>query len=143
MRNNLPKQVDKKINSTGIKLTKQQAEVLNLIITYKESLTAHEILIELRKINPKANRMTIYRSLEHLVKINIIHKIDCNNTYKLCSQSTHYGCQIFICEVCNKQLEIHSDEIENIIKNTSNLYQFHISNPIQIKGKCIDCYMRL
>jgi len=135
-------ETDENINNLTTKLTNQQSQILSLITTCKHPLTAHEILIKLKESNSKANRMTVYRSLEYLVQKGIIHKVDFNNSYRLCDQPQGHNCQILVCQDCGNQLEIHSTYIEELISKIRLLYKFNISNLTQFKGLCLDCQLK-
>jgi Fe2+ or Zn2+ uptake regulation protein len=122
------------------KLTKQELEVLSIIQKNSNPISANDILIELKGTNLKANRMSIHRCLSNLSKINLIHKIDFNNTYKLCSHSHKVFCNIFICQNCNLQIEINSIKLQESIEEEAKLINFHLSKDVQIVGLCNICY---
>lgn len=122
-----------------ITLSEQQSLVLEIICRHNNPVTAHLILNNLKEINPKANRMTIHRSLDYLNQVNVIHKITFNNTYSACNHIEEQNCQLFVCEKCGKKLEFHSQQILDVIKKSSLEYEFAITNPIEIMGICKEC----
>lgn len=132
-------EVIKYCNTHNINITSQQALILEIIVLNAGAITANEILQKLKENNPKANRMTIHRSLDYLVKANLIHRITFNLTYKLCNHLSTHICQILICQQCGYQIELHLDHIQEALAAASKNYCFEISNPIEITGLCKKC----
>jgi len=125
-----------------INLTSQQSLIIGIIANNQEPLTAHDILLNLRQINPKANRMTIHRALEFLIKAELIHKVTFNHTYKLCNHlycNHEHHCQILICQICGKQIEVHNPQVTLVLQEASKTHGFIITNPVEITGKCQQC----
>ena len=128
--------------SHNINITSQQALILEIIVANNEPITANEILLKLKESNPKANRMTIHRGLDYLVKANLIHRILYNLTYKLCNHLDTHGCQILICQKCGQQIELHLDHVKETLAKVSASHDFVISNPIEITGYCKKCILK-
>ena len=55
-----------------INLSAQQELILMIISQATSAVSSHEILTNLIQHNPKANRMTIHRALDLLIKANLI-----------------------------------------------------------------------
>lgn len=128
--------------SRQISLTPQQSLIIKIIADAQIPLMANEILMSLRKLNPKANRMTIHRVLEFLVKIELIHKIAFNHTYKLCNHlycKHEHHCQILVCQQCGNQMEIHNPQITDALLEISKTHKFKLANPVEITGLCPNC----
>lgn len=126
-------------DSHKIHVTSQQVLILEIIVASPKAVTANEILVKLKEANPKANRMTIHRALEYLVKANLIHRIVYNLTYKLCNHLSTHNCQILICQKCGRQIELHSENLRQTLADAGTSHGFVISNPIEITGYCKEC----
>lgn len=123
-----------------LKLTPQQELIVSIIINSQKPLTQNDILIELKKTNPKANRMTIYRSLETLSQHHIIHNVNFDNTYLLCNHLDEvHSHQILVCKVCGNRIEIKSNNLEAIILEEAKKFGFIASSDIEISGSCKSC----
>lgn len=122
-----------------INLTPQYELVLQIIANSTTALTSNEILNQLLQHNAKANRMTIHRALDCLLKYNLIHKIQVNQTYSLCQHLSDHSCQLFVCLKCGKQIEIHSHSICQALRQASAEYNFTLANPLEITGYCLEC----
>ncbi|MDQ5920120.1 MAG: Fur family transcriptional regulator, zinc uptake regulator [Pseudomonadota bacterium] len=126
----------------SIRLTNQQSIIIKIISETQLPLTANDILLKLKELNSTANRMTIHRALEILVQAGLIHKVAFNHTYKLCNHlycNHSHSCQIFVCQNCHKQVEIHDSQITKILQTIGKSYGFDINYPIEITGKCNEC----
>lgn len=123
-----------------LKLTLQQELIVNIIINSKKPLTQNDILFELKKTNPKANRMTIYRSLDILSQHHIIHNVNFDNTYLLCNHLDEvHSHQILVCKICGNRIEIKSNNLEEIISAEAKKFGFIASPDIEISGSCKNC----
>ena len=122
-----------------INLSAQQELILMIISQATSAVSSHEILTNLIQHNPKANRMTIHRALDLLIKANLIHKIQVNQTYSLCQHLSDHSCQLFICLKCAKQIEVHSHQICQPLNQASNEHSFTLANPLEITGYCAQC----
>ena len=131
--------------ANDILLTNQQSLIIKIITEIASPLTANEILHELQKLNPKANRMTIHSAWEFLVKNGLIHKGAFPHTYKLCDRlycEHDHHCQILVCQNCGNQTEIHNTKITEALLEISNSYNFKLANPLEITGLCTKCQMK-
>ncbi len=131
--------------ANNILLTNQQSLIIKIITEIASPLTANEILHELQKLNPKANRMTIHRALEILVKNGLIHKVAFNHTYKLCDHlycKHDHHCQILVCQECGNQTEIHNLKITEALLEIGKTYNFNLANPLEITGLCTKCQVK-
>ena len=81
------KKIETLCQSHDINLTAPRLAVLELLSENKEAKTAYELLDQYRKKNPSGQAMTIYRSLDYLVKKQVVHKISSQNSYQLCTES--------------------------------------------------------
>lgn len=136
------KQVIDYCQARQINLSPQQKLILMIISQTTIPLSSHEILTSLLEHNPRANRMTIHRALEILIKANLIHKIQVNQTYSLCQHLSDHNCQLFICLKCGKQTEVHSHKICQALTQAGDEYNFILASPLEITGYCQRCQVQ-
>lgn len=123
-----------------IDLTTQQLLVLEILyVNSPTTMTSADILDAMLAHNPTANRMTIYRALDYLIKQNLIHKIQANNTYSICQHLSDHSCQILVCLKCGNQIEVHSHTICQALNKAATENQFIFANPLEITGYCMSC----
>src|SRR5687767_10502462 len=68
----------------NVQLTPLRKSLLSIIYENDQPLTAYELLHLYRKVNPKAESMTIYRGLDFLQDNHLIHRLESQNSYKSC-----------------------------------------------------------
>ena len=113
---------------------------LNIIKRSKKNLTAYQILDKFQNIK-KVQPMTVYRSLDHLIKKGIIHKANHNKTYMLSghSHSKMHNTLIAICKKCGNSEEFFTDTFSPILKKTK-LKKFKLSLfDLEILTHCRSC----
>lgn len=134
-------QVEDYCQQAGIQFTPLRKTLLTLIYTQKKHLTAYELLALLREINPKAQSMTVYRTLDFLQEQQLIHRIASKSTYVACCLSEHHHqAQILLCEQCGEAEEIDVASFKKAMKKLADEYEFQLSEkPVELTGTCKSC----
>lgn len=110
---------------------------------------AKEIYIELQKIDPNIGFTTVYRTLDLLVKMGVLNKLNFQNgtsRYELIKSEQDKHHHHLICTQCGKIInysDLLQEEIElfNKIENTlKNKFKFEIQkHEVEFYGICEDC----
>ena len=99
-------------------LTKNQKIVFNLLQNSGEPLKAYTILENLKREGLKSP-LQVYRALDKLVELGIIHKIESQNSFIACSNSNCASNTAFtICRRCGDVKEIKNN---NLFEKVSDL----------------------
>jgi Fur family zinc uptake transcriptional regulator len=117
-----------------------QEIVLSIIKQSKKNLTAYGIMEQFRGFK-KVQPMTVYRSLDSLIKKGLIHKSNQTKTYLLCNHSHEGGhnAAIAICKKCGTSEELSPDLFANVLrKNSLNKYSFRRFE-LEISTLCVEC----
>jgi Fur family zinc uptake transcriptional regulator len=124
---------EKKIN-----LTPLRESILSLLSANKNTLSAYDLLRELRKTHPKAEPPTVYRVLEFFQENGLVHRVESNNTYILCLHpETSHTSQILICKTCNSTVEIEDQNFLTTLQKVVKKSDFILSDDvIEIRGFC-------
>ncbi len=130
-----------------ITLSELRKDILFILHKNQKPISAYEILEELKNKRPKAKPPTVYRVLKWLINKNLIHRIESENTYILCSKlnkkETHKNI-LLLCLICKTTYEIEARETINAIKKFAFQYQFLIDDTIlELKGHCNKCQQTL
>lgn len=133
--------------SKGAKLTQLREQVLILIWQSHKAMGAYTLIDMLaesqeRRIAPP----TVYRALDFLLELRLIHRINSINAYIGCvnpasHQDSKTGSNYFlICNQCHDTQEIISPKIKGIIDKTSQDSHF-LSNQqwLEVTGLCNEC----
>ena len=122
------------------KLTKNQALVLNVLTKASQPLGAYAILDELRSYGFKAP-LTVYRALDQLAGIGLVHKLESLNSWTSCCSDHHANSPVF--EICNDCGNVTEHFDKELLKNLSNVSERSGFIPdrsiIEIHGRCDDC----
>ena len=121
-------------------LTKNQSLVLDALTNAHQALGAYALLDLLREKGFKAP-LQIYRPLEQLVDLGLVHRLESLNAWTVCCTNKHEGTPIFaICDDCGSVTE-HLDEkiTTNIIALPGNGGFVPNRSIVEIYGQCNDC----
>lgn len=139
---NLQKKFKNILSSHNYKLTSQREDILRVFVENRHRhFSAEELFAEVKKINPDVGLATIYRSLELFCRLDIIHQLDFDKTYKryeLNIQENHH--HHHICLNCGKITEFNDEVLERFENNLEDHYNFKILNHrIKFYGVCDQC----
>lgn len=124
-----------------VRLTPIRRDLLTLIYSHGEHLTAYELLRLLRSTYPKAEAMTVYRALDFLQKQQLIHRIATQNAYTACdTPELNHHAQLLLCERCSHAEEVSAILLEKTLRKIAKKNQFILSDkPMEITGICKNC----
>lgn len=122
------------------RFTSLRKRVFKLVWQQHKPIRAYDLLEKLQKTG-RAAPPTVYRALDFLLELDLIHRIESLNAYVGCTEP---GCEneghFFICTKCNAYAEINSDNIKDAIKNSAQECGFEIQQQtIEIMGICPKC----
>ena len=101
-------------------LTKNQILVLNTLTSAPKPLTAYSLLDRLKEHGLKAPPQ-IYRALEKLLAVGLIHKLESINSFVACQHRdcAHQIAGVAICDGCYQVSEIIDDDLESQIRSVA------------------------
>lgn len=129
------------LKENSYKLTSQRKAIIDSLLEYKgHFLTAEEIFIKTKEKYAKTNFSTIYRNLEILDKIGVIHKTSIKDgaaVYELmCNDSHHHH---LICKGCGKTDVIDFCPIDEISSHLDNKDFTLTGHKFELYGYCSKC----
>lgn len=102
--------------------------------------TADDLLQELRQVEPRLGRATLYRSLEMLVNAGLLDRVDFSDGthhYRVCGGTHHHH---LTCTCCHRVVEVNiclpSDQFAVISRQTNFEIEGH---SIALFGRCEKC----
>ena len=125
-------------------LTKKQSLVMNLLSKAKRPLSAYNILYDLRDYGFRGPTQ-VYRVLEKLLEIGMVHRIESMNAFVACQQEKcdekNKEINLFtICEICGSVQELLNNGLKNIVKSLSKDNNFLLKNSVlELNGVCSKC----
>ncbi|HDY76219.1 MAG TPA: transcriptional repressor [Candidatus Marinimicrobia bacterium] len=140
MTNNL-KKLKQVLAKEGLRFTCQREEVWKEILSSGEHRDADEIYHSLREKGISVSRATVYRTIDVLVKYNMVRKLDVGvgpSKFEHKIDISHHD--HIICMKCGKIEEFVVNQIENLQERVAEQYSFKLVRHIhQLFGICKDC----
>lgn len=123
-------------------LTKNQKLVHDTLLRMENPMSAYAILDELRDEGLKAP-LQIYRALESLQEVGLVHKLESLNAFIACSRHdcTNHGVSAFmICEKCRNVSEFSDNQANARLRKIAASEDFVLSDMvIELRGLCSNC----
>ncbi|MEE8394023.1 MAG: transcriptional repressor [Rhodospirillales bacterium] len=125
----------------GARLTALRRRVLELVWSGHRPLGAYEILDILRLERASAAPPTVYRALDFLLDLGLVHRIESMNAYVgCCSPETNHGGQFLICGACGSAAELTDKRIDEAIGQSAAEIGFSVvRRTIEVEGLCPHC----
>jgi Fur family ferric uptake transcriptional regulator len=126
------------------KMTPQRRIVLQTLLENTEQhLSAEELYALARDKDPEIGLATIYRTLELLEDLNILHKLnfgDGRSRYELCHVQSEHHHHHLVCLSCNQILEVKQDLLSQLEDLIEREHGFRIvDHNVQFYGYCSTC----
>ena len=136
----------KLLSQTGIRVTDKRLKMLSILLRTETPLSAYEIMHRFNnEYDEQVIANSIYRILNCLIKLNLVHRLASINKYVACNNpvcTVEQHIPIFvICRLCQKTHESPASEmlikkLNRIIE--SNEFAGDLSE-IELKGLCHQC----
>lgn len=125
----------------GARLTDPRRRVLTLLADAKTPLKAYDLIAKAGVNGQAVKPPTVYRALEFLCQIGIVHRIEQDATYVACSHVGHgHLAALLVCDMCREVTEVHVDEIERDLKRAAQKSGFVLAHlVIEGRGQCRAC----
>lgn len=130
----------------GVKLTPKRENILIAIIKAGEAVSAYELAEVYRELYKQPiPAMSVYRILDFLVELSLVHKLTSANKYIACSHITcshnHEIPQFLICEECQSVTEIgvKNNVIEELRGSVEKTGFKLTTQQLELKGICANC----
>src|SRR5512140_1892780 len=95
------------LRQRGHRLTPQREMVLSVVCANEGHISADEILKRVRKRYPYLNKSAVYRTLDLLTRVNLVHPTDLGQgctEYEIHQHPHHHH---LLCRHCHKMIEVN------------------------------------
>lgn len=113
------------------------------LLASKGALTAYELIALLekrqgRKIAP----LTVYRNLDFLIRVGLVHRLESTQSYLPCSHpAENHESQYLLCSNCGEVKELESRPLVKMLEKIASDSSFQRENTVvEIQGLCQDCH---
>jgi len=142
----LKKEWDKALGYYHKKMTSSRQAIIEVFEKNKKHLSAEEVHEQLKKCNQKAGIATVYRNLDLLTRIGVLHRVnfgDGKDHFEMTRKPTHH--HHLVCNKCGSVIDYselmeESEFISRLEQELNTRYRFKIdSHQIYFYGLCEKC----
>ena len=105
-------------------------------------LSAYDLIALLeRRQERKVAPLTVYRHLEFLMRVGLVHRLQSVKTYFACDHPDHtHESQFLLCGSCGQVDEVESSGLETLLAQIADERGFRPDNAVvEVKGMCGTC----
>ena len=123
----------------GARLTKTRKQILEMLWQSHQPRKAYDLLSELTRLDPTAKPPTVYRALDFLLELGLVHKVESLNAFIGCAG--RHAHQYLVCQKCHDVKDIGDDGLTNLVQAKAAQKGFQVTTAvIEIKGLCANCH---
>ena len=126
----------------GERLTPARLAAYAELLAAKRPVSAYDLIALLeerqqRKIAP----LTVYRHLDFLIRVGLVHRLESTQSYLPCDHPEHsHESQYLLCSSCGQAEEVESKPLETLMRKIADQHNFQAENTIvEIMGQCLRC----
>lgn len=125
----------------GETLTPLRRRVLELLAVAPGPVKAYDLLAQLRPDQSPAKPPTVYRALEFLTRLGLVHKLERDNAFVACRMGDAHSAQVFlVCRTCNRTVEVEAGHALHDITEAATAHGFSLADTvIEAYGHCAAC----
>ncbi len=129
-------------SDAGERLTQPRLGAYAELATQDAPTSAYELLALLEKRQgKKIAPLTVYRHLDFLTRVGLIHRLESNQSYLACSHpdEPHEACYL-LCSSCGSADELESEGVVSLLLETAKSHGFEADrNIVELEGTCRQC----
>lgn len=129
--------------NAGLKITQPRRMLVELLAKSDKVLSPYDMKDVLEKRGIRADVVTIYRVMEVLDAINLVHKVLAFNGYIRCNTEKMAGsdCHHYLlCQRCHRVEEVEGENLDQLEKKIARNHHFQVqSHYLEFMGLCQKC----
>lgn len=133
---------EKICEENSARLTDTRRRVLELIWQGHSAVKAYDLIQQFAE-DGTTKPPTVYRALDFLLDLGLIHRIESLNAFVGCTDPGHHdscGLQLMVCEKCQGVEELHTHGSMTDIVAAAEQTGFKVSQPVlELHGVCANC----
>jgi Fur family transcriptional regulator, zinc uptake regulator len=125
----------------GARFTRLRRNVLAVVAAADHPLSAYEILDRLRPGNRGATPAAVYRSLDFLIELGLVHRIESAKAFIACALPDHtHTSQLLVCRRCGTAVETEDAPLAQAAAHLSRRLGFALDHgTMELTGLCATC----
>jgi Fur family transcriptional regulator, zinc uptake regulator len=138
---NMLDQAEKICRGRGGRLTRQRRIVLTKLLEADHPLTAYELLDLIKPSDASITPASIYRSLDFLVEMGLVHRLESTRSFVACEHPDHpHAGQFLVCRECGMVVEAEDTRIVRATRNLGERHGFTLDyRTVELIGLCGTC----
>lgn len=126
------------LHSQGYRLTPQRQMILDAVRQADDHVTPDEVYAAVHGLNPAISRATIYRTLDFLCEMRLIHALYWGGQmyYENAAEPHHH----LVCRTCGGMIECEHDLLQVLCEAVEQKHRFAIDmDHVALFGLCQQC----
>lgn len=128
------------VSAAGQRMTEPRRRVLELLITSGRPVKAYDLVAAFHADERVAKPATIYRALEFLEKMGLVHRLSSSKCYVACTLGmAAHPAAFLICDCCGSCREISAPEAASL-SGTATALGYSVDRvTLEAEGRCPTC----
>ncbi len=126
----------------GARLTPARLAAYTELVASSRPISAYELIARLEaKENRKIAPLTVYRHLDFLMQVGLVHKLESKQTYLACDHPEHaHESQYLLCAECGRAEELESKQLAKLLDKLTVEQGFvAVNSVVEVTGLCGEC----
>jgi len=124
----------------GARLTRGRREVLRLLMQHEGGVKAYQLLDELRDIQRNVAPPMVYRALDFLQEMGLVHRLDSLNAFVACKADNGEHSLLLVCPQCGAVAETSAPGLGLTLMKALAHSGFVVQGDyLEIKALCPNC----
>jgi Fur family zinc uptake transcriptional regulator len=125
----------------GRRFTQQRRALLEKLLVASRPVTAYELLDLVRPDDAAITSASIYRSLDFLVDMGLVHRLDSTRSFVACDHPDHpHAGHFLICRECGTVVEAEDKRIAQATEDLGERHGFTLDHrTVELTGVCGAC----
>ncbi|MEM1231757.1 MAG: Fur family transcriptional regulator [Pseudomonadota bacterium] len=133
---------EKRATQAGERLTPARLAAYAELKASSKPLSAYELIARLeRRQDRKIAPLTVYRHLDFLLRIGLIHRLQSTQSYLVCDHPDEgHQSQYLLCSECGSVDEVESASVDKALGNAASARGFTPQHAtVEVTGLCGNC----
>ena len=127
------------LHAQGFRLTPQRQMILDVVRRAAAHVTPEDVYRRVHRQNPATSRATIYRTLDFLCEMRLIHALYWGGQmyYEIADDQPHHH---LVCRACGGMIECEHDLLQILFEAVEKKHRFTIDmDHVALFGLCRKC----
>ena len=127
--------------SRGVRLTDQRRQVLEILLASRCALGAYDILDRMSREGRRTAPMTVYRALDFLMAVGLVHRLASLNAFAVCrGPAERHSSQFLICRQCRAVVELADAGVDTALAAAGDRSGVAaVERFVEVLGDCPTC----